>query len=65
MYMLMLPDHTGSIDAYTHASGPYEQRTLTPSHMVERVLDDYGFGHWKRASGEMKTQNPNPKTGFG
>ena len=26
--------------------------------MVERAFDDYGFGHWKRVSGEMKIQHP-------
>ena len=32
--------------------------TLTPSHMAERALNDYGFENWKRVSGEMKIKNP-------
>ena len=26
--------------------------------MVERALNDYGFGNWMRVGGEMKIENP-------
>ena len=56
MPLLILLVQTVFIDAYTHTSGSYGRRTLTlsPSHMLERALDDYGFGDWERVTGEMK-----------